>query len=603
MHISFFIVLNLLLSLRMWSEDIYTTGLDVKNISPYQIQIKWKANTENSSFSIYRSLQEISKPEDLEKATNIWKNKVTGSQSGSLYQFPAIIDEPPLSGDYYYAVLPDSAKYQSSDFKPTINLTLWPTSVDRTKMPIIKTNIAPTNNITKNTNSESNNTVQIIRPKVITNTVSINQTNRNVTNIVTVKVKNDIKPVSTNTVVVTLTNVTVIKKTNAIVQADTTQSEELLPLSIKNLQIRQKSNSFFLIWKLNRGAEEDIQFLLFRDSNPIYSIKGLKPYKIIDNEFFYEDFSLELGKQYYYAVILSNDPVIRKGKNMLTTPVSFGNPDIEIKIEQEIQYEKITLSGLKTNVNVPAPQKKETVPAKTSRQIVNKTLTDNGDVDKRDALEKDSWNDLQGEEKPSYLLLNKGLSGKKEIKTEKKQPEPLNEVIKKEPVTEVVKEKILTKEILVTNYVEIFKPVYMTNITEIKTNQEKRIVKEPVPEKKTETRIVQPEKHDTIDEKKEYEIVSERFVSDNNNAQKNGVSDPALMRKAQAYFNNKDYKNAVLSLSGDNGWEALLIKGKSHYFLGEYSQALKNFKRLKSVKPQTADLWIKMTMNRWGENQ
>ncbi len=599
LHITFFSVLFFFSTFPLWADDIFTTGLDLYNVTPYQVAIKWKSNYSNGTFSIYRSPKKIEKFEDLTNSLQIWKETVYGKPKGSLFYFPLVVDEPQESGNYFYAVIPAEKPPTDTSLTPNINTSLWPTTVDRSQIPVqpvisnVITNVnTPTNTNTvitqeKKTNQATNQVVKVEPVKVETNIAPVVQTNRVITNQVDIVIHS---PVETNNIVetriVTITNKIMIPRTN---QTKTIQPVILEDLSIVKMDIIRNPNSFLLLWQVNRMDDEDMQFLLYKDSHPINSVKGRKPFKIIENELFYEDYDLKLGKNYYYAVVLSQNPRITKGLNMNRQGLTYGKNIQDITLVQEVYYEKIKLDSLKTNQMVIKENKTNSSSSVTKQSQEQKVVKKETPVkinQKQREKDQDQWIELQGTEKPGYLVLNKGLNGKKTEKKTENIPQNLSDI--------KTEKKVVTNYITLTNRVEKLIIVKKTN--ELTVKQEQR---------KITTNITSPE---ITKASKKMKVEEEWFVAPEpekkqNMPVKKSKNDTAVVEAAAGYFKKEQYKKVLDILKNQDGPAALELKGKAAYYLEEYRMALVYFKKLEAAKPQTSELWIKLTMNRWGEKQ
>lgn len=598
LHIFLFTVLCLTVRGFADQKSYFATSLDVYNITPYQLGIKWKSDASNADFSVYRSLQKISSPSDLRSASLIWKNTVNGTLNGSLYAYPPVIDEPSQAGEYYYAVLPTRTKYTEEDFRANINTSLWGVQADPETKP--QTNIVnpDTNVVLPDTNQTivegnqgTNTSIVIIPQTTLTNLVSITPTNRIVTNKVDVLVRNQ---TLTNTLV---KNLVIVRTNTVIIPATNTTPEFIMEIPeeevrIVSLKMRRTEGALMVQWKLNRLPEQDITFLLYRDNRPVTTIKGKKPFQVIENALFYEDYALQLGRQYYYAVVLAEDPRISRDINMNSRPVGLlAYKDQEIPVQQEIFYEKRKLDSFKmekpvqTNQITPQP---ETSPEK----VVKKESTVKINPSQR-AKEKDSWEDLQGSERPVSLDLAKGLSGKKEKNIQDTaRPVPDN----------TTPQRVQTNTITLTNIVEVrVKTEPDRNLQPATVNPDTNTIKvSEVTESRQKPQPVQ------LVVKEEQWLLKKPVADPQPGIQTppgERATDKKTLQTAGDYFKKEQYRKVLELLAGKQDAPALELKGKASYYLEDYPEALQYFQQLQRVRPQTSELWIKLTMNRWGEKQ
>jgi hypothetical protein len=108
---------------------------------------------------------------------------------------------------------------------------------------------------------------------------------------------------------------------------------------ITNILILKYDTSFLIFWdeiiSMNPCAEIDI----YRATNLFVNstdIDKTPTYKVLTNENFFEDTSIDFGIPYYYLVIVNRNKIIIPGKNCNISPVFFGFTNYDIKVEREV---------------------------------------------------------------------------------------------------------------------------------------------------------------------------------------------------------------------------------------------------------------------------
>lgn len=125
---------------KSYGQEIYTTGIEVKQIDIKRISVSWRANTNEGSFVIYRNNVPISNVELVKTSKRIEISKVRGRRDKGSYVFPAYVDEVE-TGQFFYLVLPLKKDISKDDLLPLLNYTLSPVVILEEFMVINKLSI------------------------------------------------------------------------------------------------------------------------------------------------------------------------------------------------------------------------------------------------------------------------------------------------------------------------------------------------------------------------------------------------------------------------------------------------------------------------------
>lgn len=124
------------------------------------------------------------------------------------------------------------------------------------------------------------------------------------------------------------------------------EEEDESELKTRSLFAYTSDDSVVLFWNLNRTPDEDLIFYIYRGTSPFTDYEQLKNAKIYEklfNEYIYEDYKVESGMSYYYAVVLNTETNLVSGENTLSDPVNIGEVDYTLTYEFEYLTNLITV--------------------------------------------------------------------------------------------------------------------------------------------------------------------------------------------------------------------------------------------------------------------
>ncbi|NPV02153.1 MAG: hypothetical protein HPY53_12320 [Brevinematales bacterium] len=408
-----FLLIFLLLPCALFSESIYTCGLDTKVLQTNKVRLSWSANIQNGKFLIYRSdTGPIKSLSALSNAKLISILDIKGEQDQELFRFPPYYDKVDKSGDYYYLVLPDVTPITLDDLLIGINLTIFPVTVD---IPLVPTNtnavkpaepkleITAISLLLYNTNKVKldwlssvkkqqfviyrNNTQPISSPGILnySKAIAVLETEGG-------QYKNNYKMPSyfdrleepgeyyyavlpkkdkyEASDFVKNDNYTIapviVKKPEPVKQPEKVTNIIKLPevtdFYIQKINAKKSAGMVFLFWELNSIGSQDFVFNIYRSTTPIKSwsqVNGTTPYVQLENEFHYEDYNLKFSAPYYYAVVLQGKNEIIQGKNATVNPLIYDGADIEVPVITEVVNAKVAqLPAAPQKTPVIQPQKK-----------------------------------------------------------------------------------------------------------------------------------------------------------------------------------------------------------------------------------------------------
>lgn len=115
---------------------------------------------------------------------------------------------------------------------------------------------------------------------------------------------------------------------------------------VKDIFVKNLTNKVIICWNTDYDLDDYI-FKIYRTHVLITNLSqfvNLKPYKVLTNEFYFEDDDIKKGKYYYYTIILENYIEINAGINMNLQPVY----NKEIK-DDDIKIDKMYIKELVQN--------------------------------------------------------------------------------------------------------------------------------------------------------------------------------------------------------------------------------------------------------------
>jgi tetratricopeptide (TPR) repeat protein len=550
----------------LYSEDIYTSSLSIKKVSADIVEISWRSNVKQWDFRIYRSqVGPINSPEALEKATLLAVVDSKGEPFRNHFRYPPFRNRLLESGNYYYAVLPYKVFYTLEDFLPAINFNTEPFYIDINQPPEIK--------------------IDEPKPKVV-EPVDITEPIKE-----PVPVKEDVVTVERPTPIETKPEAVETKPEVRVeprpkprpvrIQPTVIEPE---PYYVSGVFTQRDEDSFLVFWRLNRLTDTDKVFSVYRTNFPVTNfsqIKDISPFRKYTNEYYFADSDIYYGQNYFYTVLLDDgENEIRPGFNSSVKPVIFGAPR-EVTVERFIIRE--TATGI-TPSSVPQ------IPLR---------YRDTGLIfdDFKTEVKKPVVEEKKREEPPQ-------IKEKTEV-VEREREKDLPVIIK--PVPEFIPEPVTEKKIVDTPVHIEREPVIEKPEPDITSKVDKKKEREW---KKVSERFVTPDtaKKQSDTQKK---VVSERFISQTELEKEKLKIQPAkpenlkkdMLEKGVELFQQKDFLKAIEVLKQSDNPQRLFYIGRAYYSLGNYREALRYFNAYSRVNPNTAKLWIDLTLNRIGESQ
>lgn len=538
MRIYLMVFLCFLLSpILLYSRELYTSSLKLKNIENNYVIFEWRANTNQGRFQIFSNLKEsIRFINVLEQSEILFDGELIGNGKTKMFNYKHQI-QISNAGEYYFIVLPYFDNYKQEDILVNINNNLKPIIIkDSLKEEVTNKKEEITKDIKKEESKEESK------------------------NIIRSSIKDIHKDIQNNPYAI-------YRESN---------------LSIYHVKTYINDNIITVYWSLANQLKKDYIFEIYKTDKFIYTLNDLKefrPYKIVKNEFFIEDKINTDGKDYYYTVIIQGDNRFYPGKNNHLKPVKSIVNNEKIIVEKE---------EIKTNIIwiEYRDQKEERDPQLRTQKIKEITITNYLESQKNI---EDNSKVLNERGKPEYrrnreMIQRNQINSRKKQKNVNEEIDILNEVPKKHEEKKHKEIEIITNFVYITNKTECF--IEEEFIHERNENTQNMNVRYKETILKNNEEIIYP----TNIRKRESIDIRTNNTKVNNN-----------LKKGIEYYQKGNYEEALSYFKKEQNENYLYYLGKTLYYLERYQEAYLVFKKLYKFNALKAEMWLKLVINRIGE--